>query len=932
MARSLRFWLSLSFSTFVAVTVALVVAALLWVLIPRLNAGVEAKNRSLGQAVAGQVEGFFQTAEDELQGLAKDLTGQPELLSGQWRLMADTVANSIPHVEAIYLLDANDQVLEIGLALGQRARRSDLIGTDFSGRSFVRQARHSRQDVWADTYLSQRGRIVAALALPLTLRDRSGVTFQGSLVGEFDLDQVSSVVRRIGRLGDVLPIIVDRHGQIVGHPDAQHSRRQENISHLALLRNLKGVTSRTGVFELDRIDYIGSTTPIADLGWTVLVGQPVEKAYATVRSTLLALAAASGLAVTLALLSAFWMSRRMSRQVADFGRHMQTIANGDYTAFIPHSGTDEIEVLAQSMRQMAEAVLQREARHSAINQSAYDAIITSDSAGYIVGWNRGAQNIFGYAESEALNQPLAILIPERFRAQYLAGMDRNGSGPQVRVIGKTVELSGLRKDGSEFPLEFSLAKWETAEGWFVTRIIRDNTERKKYDEDIQRLAFSDPLTDLPNRRLLMDRLEQALASALRRGHQNALLFVDIDDFKTLNDSLGHGKGDQLLQQIAKRVLTCVREGDTVARLGGDEFVVLLADLDENPQGAAAQAEVVGRKIRDALHQPYQLDNHGYHSTASIGITLFGGDRREHVEEPLQRAELAMYKAKAAGRGNLRFFETEMRDAINARAILEADLHQALSQAQFLLYYQAQVDGGAHLTGVEALVRWQHPERGLISPGEFIPVAEVSGLILPLGHWVLETACKQLAAWQSRPEMAHLTIAVNVSARQFRLPSFVEEVLAILEASGANPKRLKLELTESLLLDNMQDVIAKMTALKARGVVFSLDDFGTGYSSLAYLKRLPLDQLKIDQGFVRDILTDPNDAAIAKMVIALAESMGLAVIAEGVETQEQRKALAALGCTAYQGYLFSRPLPIQEFEKFAQRARVGSTAGIGQALQ
>jgi diguanylate cyclase (GGDEF)-like protein/PAS domain S-box-containing protein len=449
--------------------------------------------------------------------------------------------------------------------------------------------------------------------------------------------------------------------------------------------------------------------------------------------------------------------------------------------------------------------------------------------------------------------------------------------------------------------------------------IQDITERKTAQDEIQSLAFSDPLTSLPNRRLLLDRLKHAMAASARHPRQGALLFIDMDDFKTLNDSLGHDKGDQLLQQIAQRVLTCVRESDTVARLGGDEFAVVLEDLDESPQEAAAQTDAVARRIHHALRQPYQLGSHSYHSTASIGITLFGGVPRESIEEPLKRAEIAMYKAKAIGRDNLRFFEPEMRNAINARASLEADLHEAVNQDQFLLYYQAQVDADARPTGVEALVRWLHPKRGLISPVEFIPVAEASGLIIPLGHWVLETACKQLAAWAVRPELAGLTISVNVSARQFRWPDFVEDVLAVLEATGANPKRLRLELTESLLLDNMKDIIAKMNALKSKGVGFSLDDFGTGYSSLAYLKRLPLDELKIDQGFVEDILTDPNDAAIARMVVALAQSMGLAVIAEGVETQAQCDALAGMGCHAYQGYLFSRPLPIHEFEAFAVRA-------------
>jgi predicted signal transduction protein with EAL and GGDEF domain len=362
----------------------------------------------------------------------------------------------------------------------------------------------------------------------------------------------------------------------------------------------------------------------------------------------------------------------------------------------------------------------------------------------------------------------------------------------------------------------------------------------------------------------------------------------------------------------------VREGDTVARLGGDEFVVMLEDLSESSAEAATLAETVGEKIIATFNQTYQLRDHAHHNTPSIGVTLFL-DRQDTIDELLRRADLAMYQAKAAGRNALRFYDPEMQAVVKARAALEADLREAVLEGQFLLHYQAQVVGEGRITGVEGLVRWQHPQRGIVSPGEFISLAEDTSLILPLGHWVLETACAQLSLWATRPEMADLTIAVNVSARQFRHKDFVDQVLAILDQTGANPKRLKLELTESLLVDDVEGVIAKMTALKSRGVGFSLDDFGTGYSSLSYLKRLPLDQLKIDQGFVRDILTDPDDAAIAKMVVALAESLGLSVIAEGVELEAQRDFLARHGCHAYQGYLFSRPLPLKEFEVFVTQS-------------
>ncbi|MGQ0708312.1 MAG: EAL domain-containing protein [Rhodoferax sp.] len=445
---------------------------------------------------------------------------------------------------------------------------------------------------------------------------------------------------------------------------------------------------------------------------------------------------------------------------------------------------------------------------------------------------------------------------------------------------------------------------------------RNITERKKADQRIEELAFYDQLTGLPNRTLLLDRLTQTMASRAHRASFSALLFVDLDNFKTLNDSLGHGMGDLLLKQVAQRLTQCVRAQDTVARFGGDEFVVMLVGLGVQAQDAAVHAEAVGGKILAALNQGYQLNGVSYHGTPSIGATLFCGGQVT-VEDVIKQVELAMYKAKGLGRNALHFYDPALEAAVMARAALEADLRQAVQERQFLLHYQAQVldDGG--VTGAEALVRWQHPQRGLVSPAEFIPLAEETGLILGLGQWVLETVCTQLAQWASDPAMAQLSVAVNVSAQELRDPGFVQRVLTVISQTQANPARLKLELTESMLVDDVEDTIAKMKALKAQGIGFSLDDFGTGYSSLSYLKRLPLDQLKIDQSFIKDILGDPDDAAIAKMIIALAQSLGLAVIAEGVETTGQRDYLASQGCHAYQGYLYSRPLPLSAFEPFVR---------------
>lgn len=444
--------------------------------------------------------------------------------------------------------------------------------------------------------------------------------------------------------------------------------------------------------------------------------------------------------------------------------------------------------------------------------------------------------------------------------------------------------------------------------------VQDITERKFAEEEINRLAFFDSLTQLPNRTLLIDRLNQALVVSVRDKQFGALLFIDLDNFKTLNDTLGHAMGDMLLQQSSRRLLSCIREGESVARLGGDEFVVLLTGLGSEEKNAAALCEAIGKNILSLLNEPYELDGIPYQSTASMGITLFNSDSVSE-DELMKQADLAMYKSKEIGRNSLSFFDPKMESSLKERASLEEEIRKGIEEEQFLLYYQPQVLQDGTTYGAEVLVRWNHPQRGVVSPAEFIPIAEETGLILPLGQWILKTATHQIARWADQEMFKDLTVAVNVSARQFKQSSFVDEVITLLRESGADPKRLKLELTESLLVENIEDVIVKMDALKEFGVRFSLDDFGTGYSSLSYLKRLPLDQLKIDQSFVRDILNDPNDAIICKSTIALSQSMGLSVIAEGVETAEQLEILRSFGCGAYQGYYFSPPIPLVKFEAF-----------------
>lgn len=459
----------------------------------------------------------------------------------------------------------------------------------------------------------------------------------------------------------------------------------------------------------------------------------------------------------------------------------------------------------------------------------------------------------------------------------------------------------------------------TPQGGIVI-VYHDVTDLRRASAEIQSLAFYDPLTHLPNRRLLMDRLQRATAASARSGEFGAVLFLDLDRFKTLNDTLGHAIGDLLLQQVAQRLRACVRDNDTVARLGGDEFVVMLEDLSTSSDEAASMAQRIGEKILERLNQTYQLAQHNYHSTPSIGATLFNTNAQS-PDELLKQADIAMYQIKLRGRNALCFFDPAMQAAISARAQLEEDMRKALHEGQFELHYQPQVADGARIFGAEVLIRWRHPKRGMVPPLEFIEVAEDSELILRIGEWVLRTACLQLAQWQSEPCFAHLHLCVNVSARQFREPDFVEQVDAILQETGIRPQYLQIEITESQVLENVQDTISKMGTLKALGVRFSVDDFGTGHSSLTYLTRLPLDQLKIDQAFVRNIGLQHADAVIVQTIIGMAHSLKLEVIAEGVETKDQQAFLAQHGCTMYQGYLFGKPTPVREFEAALAPAQV-----------
>jgi diguanylate cyclase (GGDEF)-like protein/PAS domain S-box-containing protein len=549
-------------------------------------------------------------------------------------------------------------------------------------------------------------------------------------------------------------------------------------------------------------------------------------------------------------------------------------------------------------------------QQASLLDKAQDAIVVHGMDHCILYWNKSAERLYGWSKEEALGKSAQELIYQGHAAFTTATNSLIETGDWVG------EVTLRRQDGCIITLEShrTLVRDDRGQPQSVLSIDTDITHRKSAEQEAKRLAFYDQLTGLANRRLMLNRLHHVLAGSARSLHTSAVILIDLDNFKALNDTLGHDRGDMLLRQVALRLSGCIRERDTVARLGGDEFVVLLEDLNENPPEAAVQAKAIGEKILNSLNISYRLDGYEHHSTPSLGIALFQGQLNT-VDDIMKRADLAMYRAKAAGRNTMRFFDPEMQAVATERARLEADLRQGLQSKELLLHFQPQVNSEGCVIGAEALMRWQHPERGTVLPAEFIALAEETGLILPLGRWALQTACAQLVVWSKHPDTARLNMAVNVSARQFHHPDFVEEVLAVLKYTGADPKRLKLELTEGVLIEDIENTIAKMVKLKENGIGLSLDDFGTGYSSLSYLKSLPLDELKIDQSFIRDVLIDPNDAAIACAIVSLSQILGLAVIAEGVETEAQLTFLVNHGCQAYQGYLFSRALPADQFKQF-----------------
>lgn len=601
-------------------------------------------------------------------------------------------------------------------------------------------------------------------------------------------------------------------------------------------------------------------------------------------------------------------TRKVLGTFAIYHRHAHTPDSDDIRLIVQSANLASIAI---EKRQSTEKLVRSEQRfHSFFERNSSVMLIIDPESGSIEDANIVASNYYGHPHEQLTGMnidQINRMLPEHMAGEMqLALLQQQGC-----FISQHRLVSGEVRD-----VEVRSTPIETGGRPMLFSIIVDITEQKAAATEIHNLAFYDTLTRLPNRRLLIDKLKLSLITTIKSQHYGAVLFVDLDEFKKLNDTLGHEYGDLLLVEAARRIRSCVGELDTVARFGGDDFVLLLEEVDDRVEQATEKVTSISENIRAMLTEPYRLNDKQYLSSASIGVSLYQGDAVA-AGDVLKHADMAMYRAKGSGRNAVRFFDADMQLAIVTRALLEADLRCAVPEQQLQLYYQIQVNIDHQVIGSEALVRWHHPTRGMVSPAQFIPLAEESSLILEVGGWVMDTACRQLAEWAKSEQTRYLTIAVNVSAKQFKQPDFAKNLKGLLHRYKLDPSRLKIELTESVVLSDLADVIAKMYSLRALGVRLSMDDFGTGYSSLSYLKKLPLDQLKIDQSFVRDLTSDQNDVVMVQTIIDMAKNFHLNVIAEGVETEAQLVLLKQLGCVVFQGYFFSRPLPIEEFEKLLE---------------
>ncbi len=881
-----------------------------------LERQLEAQQLAQAALLAQGLEQALQVRAAALQHVARELgataQGEPQLL--QQRLEALTVLQQLFN-GGVFATDAR------GVALAAHPMQSERVGRDYADRAYVQAALAGRMFL-SPPLVGRTARVpVVVMAAPLPAADGRAAGVLAAVVDLASPDFLDALPG--GSLGGHMRWYVAERASRTIVAASDRSRLLSTLAapggDAAALEPYWG--GAQGALHLPRqgVQMLAAVRQVPSFGWMVAVEQPLAQALAPLDALRQRIVLAT-LALTVLVTAGVWcLLRRALRPLEGMAAQMAAMARHEAPLqALPERGGHEVRQLVQGFNHLLvqldrrqQGLRESEKRYRAAFLTSPDAVdITRVSDNQHLEVNDGFVQMFGWAREEVVGKSgleLGIWRDKAARDQMLAQLLAHG-------VCRSQEQQLYHRDGHRLTVLMSASLFDFEGEPCMLWVTHDITEHRQAREQIERLTFTDQLTGLPNRSQFMERLEQAQARCLAERRLGALLYLDLDDFRTINDALGHGQGDALLHTVAGRIRGVLGEQDLAARLGGDEFTVLCEGLPPVLGDAAGEAVQTGQRLLAALSQPFDLGGQEQHCSVSIGILVFG-ETREDPLELLRKADLTLNQAKAAGPGSILFFEPQMLDQVSSRARLQRSLREALHKESFALHYQPQLSEGGAVVGVEALVRWHLQGHGMVSPAEFIPLAEKTGLILPLGRWILRTACMQLAAWARAPARRHLTMAVNVSAGQFQQDDFVQQVREVLAETGAPAGQLKIELTESLMLHQIEDVIARMKALRAVGVRFSLDDFGTGFSSLAYLKRLPLQQLKIDQGFVRDILQDPNDAAIAQTVIALGHSLGLEVIAEGVETAAQRDALAAWGCHLYQGYLFSQPLPGAALETF-----------------
>ena len=809
-----------------------------------------------------------------------------------------------------------------GVAIASVPSSAGRVGVSYEDRDYIRQVFSSGKPFVGRPVIGRRlNTPVLGLGVPIFDSDKKVI---GVLAGIVNLSESNALIalHKTYLNKDERFLIVDTRNRLIVQA-SEENRTMEllppegvNVPLDRFIRGFEGTMVFTNPLNEEVLASVKSI-PVA--GWYAAIVLPSRIAFAPIRNLERNILLAAFLFTLIAGCLTWWV---LGRQLAPLQRVAARLAMSrdvNQTELkLSYGRDDEIGQLIEAFNGLLADLANRQKLlqestelHRVAFRTSPDAVtITRLSDGCYLDVNDGFTKLFGWTRDEVVG------IPSIKLGIWHDLKDRTSFMEQLRLTGRceSFETTFIEKNGRLIPAIVSGNTIELNGEQCLLAVTHDISMRKAALIEIQELSYTDTMTGLPNRKFFDRQFKLSVSDSVAKNELCALVYIDLDNFKSLNESFGHDKGDLLLKKVARRIKEVVGVDDIAMRIGGDKFLILLQHLSGEQELATTQAQSIGDKVLTVLSQPYYLSGLEHFTTCSLGITLFG-NQDERASEALNRAELAMYQAKSAGRNTYRFYDRRMQLEVSARATMESNLREALRNNQFILHYQPQVDEFGQIVGLESLIRWSSPQYGMVPPADFILLAEETGLILPIGIWALEAACLQLVNWSSIPSRAHLTIAVNVSASQFNQVDFVPMVMDTIHRTGAKPHNLKLEITESVLINQAESVIEKMKLLKGIGVQFSLDDFGTGFSSLSYLKRMPLDQLKIDQSFIRDILVDRNDEAIARTVIELGKTLGFSVIAEGVETQAQRNALFALGCVLYQGYLFSRPLPIDELEGY-----------------